>query len=56
MKVYHLFALLFMFNASAFAQQKYDVAAYVWPAYHDEPRFKQEMNIFHDGKGEWEAV
>ena len=37
-------------------QKKYDVAAYVWPAYHNEPRFQKEMNIFHDGKGEWEAV
>lgn len=56
MKLNYLFVFLLVFCASAFAQQKYDVAAYVWPAYHDEPRFKQEMNIFHDGKGEWEAV
>ncbi len=31
---------------------KYDVAAYVWPAYHNEPRWK-ELGIFADGKGEW---
>ena len=34
---------------------KYDVAAYYWPAYHPDPRFK-EINVFPDGKGEWEAV
>jgi hypothetical protein len=34
---------------------KYDVAAYYWPAYHPDPRFK-EINIFPDGKGEWEAI
>jgi hypothetical protein len=41
-----------------FSQQnesKYDVAAYIWPAYQDDPRFK-EMNVFPDGKGEWEAI
>ena len=39
------------------AQQSthYDVAAYVWPAYHPDPRFK-DMGVFKDGKGEWEAV
>lgn len=34
---------------------KYDVAAYYWPAYHPDPRFK-EINVFPDGKGEWEAI
>ena len=33
----------------------YDVAAYIWPAYHPDPRFK-EIGVFKDGKGEWEAV
>lgn len=33
----------------------YDVAAYIWPAYHDEPRYK-EIGIFPDGVGEWEAI
>ena len=56
-RYYLLFAILFIFGTSVIAQQqKYDVAAYVWPAYHNEPRFQKEMNIFHDGKGEWEAV
>jgi len=36
-------------------KHKYDVAAFVWPAYHDAPRYK-EIGIFKDGKGEWEAV
>ena len=34
---------------------EYDVAAFVWPAYHDDPRFA-EIGIFPDGVGEWEAV
>jgi hypothetical protein len=34
---------------------KYDVAAYVWPAYHPEPRWA-ELGIFADGKGEWQSV
>lgn len=33
----------------------YDVAAYVWPAYHDDARW-HEIGIFPDGKGEWESV
>jgi hypothetical protein len=34
---------------------KYDVAAYYWPAYHPDPRFK-DIHVFPDGKGEWEAI
>lgn len=30
----------------------YDIAAYVWPAYQNAPRWK-ELGIFGDGKGEW---
>lgn len=37
------------------SQRKYDVAAFYWPAYHPDSRFK-EINVFPDGKGEWEAV
>ena len=33
----------------------YDVAAYVWPAYQDEPRWK-ELGIFGDGMGEWQNL
>jgi len=33
----------------------YDVAAYVWPAYHPEPRWA-ELGIFADGKGEWQNL
>ena len=36
-------------------KEKYDVAAFYWPAYHPDPRFK-EINVFPDGKGEWEAI
>jgi hypothetical protein len=33
----------------------YDVAAFYWPAYHPDYRFK-EIKVFPDGKGEWEAI
>ena len=33
----------------------YDVAAFVWPAYHPEPRWA-ELGIFKAGKGEWQNV
>ena len=33
----------------------YDVAAYVWPAYQPEPRWK-ELGIFGDGMGEWQNL
>ena len=34
---------------------RYDVAAYVWPAYQPEPRWA-ELGIFKAGKGEWQNV
>ena len=33
----------------------YDVAAYVWPAYHNDPRYA-ELGLFEQGMGEWEVV
>jgi len=33
----------------------YDVAAFVWPAYQNEPRWS-ELGLFGDGKGEWQNV
>ncbi len=39
---------------SAYAA-KYDVATIVWPAYQDEPRWK-ELGIFNHGCGEWQNV
>ena len=43
-------------SASRGAKKKsYDVAAYIWPAYHNDPRWS-EIGLFPDGKGEWEAV
>lgn len=47
-------AALFM-AASCSRPQKYDVAAYIWPAYHNDPRWA-EIGLFPDGKGEWEAI
>lgn len=35
--------------------RSYDVAAYVRPAYHPEPRWR-ELGIFADGKGEWQSL
>lgn len=34
---------------------EYDLAAYVWPAYQPEPRWK-ELGIFEHGCGEWQNV
>jgi hypothetical protein len=42
-------------NAQSIKQQHYDIAAYVWPAYQPEARFK-DIGVFKDGKGEWEAI
>ena len=36
-------------------KSEYDVAAYVWPAYQNDPRWK-ELGIFGDGVGEWQNV
>ena len=33
--------------------QPYDIAAYYWPAYHDEPRWRRFMP---HGQGEWQTV
>lgn len=33
--------------------QTYDIAAYFWPAYHDEPRWRRFMP---EGVGEWETI
>ena len=35
------------------AVQAYDVAAYYWPAYHDEPRARR---FFPEGIGEWQTL
>src|SRR5665647_1917726 len=33
--------------------QGYDVAAFYWPDYHDDPRLEF---IFYDKKGEWQTI
>ena len=33
--------------------EPYDIAAYYWPAYHDEPRWRRFMPA---GQGEWQTV
>jgi hypothetical protein len=53
-----VFFLLTFFTVSGqnlTRQPAYDVAAFYWPAYHPDSRFK-EINVFPDGKGEWEAI
>ncbi|MDR1859594.1 MAG: glycoside hydrolase family 99-like domain-containing protein, partial [Bacteroidales bacterium] len=42
-------------GCAATPQSGYDVAAFVWPAYFDEPRFR-DIGVFPDGKGEWESI
>lgn len=42
-------------NSGTRGKKAYDVAAYIWPAYHNDPRWG-EIGLFPDGKGEWEAV
>lgn len=34
-------------------RDSYDIAAYYWPAYHDEPRWRRFMP---EGQGEWETI
>ena len=55
MKRIHLVYLFSLCCLGLNAQKKYDIAAYVWPAYFNEPRFA-DIGVFPDGKGEWEAV
>jgi len=54
--VFILFTSIYL-NAqnTVLSKNKYDVAAFYWPAYHPDSRFK-EINVFPDGKGEWEAI
>lgn len=44
-----------MICAVCAAGAEYDLAAYVWPAYQPEPRWK-ELGIFDHGCGEWQNV
>ncbi|WP_310558617.1 glycoside hydrolase family 99-like domain-containing protein [Flavobacterium sp.] len=60
--ILYAFCLVFCFGfQSNIAQKtkqkktKYDVAAFYWPAYHPDSRFK-DIGVFPDGKGEWEAI
>ncbi len=49
------FAFIFLFLALLSARASFDIAVYYWPAYHNEPRWK-ELGIFADGRGEWQNV
>ena len=48
-------AVLALASVGAAHAEKYDIAAYVWPAYQPEPRWG-EMGIYAEGKGEWQNV
>jgi hypothetical protein len=54
-------SLIILFSVCSRGQNKetkssnYDIAAFYWPAYHPDSRFK-DIGVFPDGKGEWEAV
>ncbi|MDR1779565.1 MAG: glycoside hydrolase family 99-like domain-containing protein [Tannerella sp.] len=52
-KIILLFLLSAILLPKAFAQQKYDVAAFVWPSYHPDDRAKI---FWPDGIGEWQTV
>lgn len=52
-KLFYLLATILV--CSCAAPKHYDVAAYIWPAYQDDPRW-QEIGLFGDHKGEWEAI
>ena len=49
------FLLTILLMAGTIITRAYDVAAYIWPAYHDEPRY-QDIGLFPDHKGEWESI
>nr|WP_197486675.1 glycoside hydrolase family 99-like domain-containing protein [Mucilaginibacter sp. L294] len=51
-------SIVFLISVSSLRAQQanhYDVAAYVWPAYQPDARFK-DIGVFKDGKGEWESI
>lgn len=51
--LFAMIAILFSIFIQLPAQQKYDVAAYVWPSYHPDDRAKI---FWPDGIGEWQTV
>ena len=48
-RLFYLFSILVI--SSCTVSKGYDVAAYIWPAYHNDPRW-EEIGLFPDGKGE----
>lgn len=55
MKAIMTFAAVVFSLATSVSAVAYDVAAYIWPAYHPDPRWA-ELGIFKDGKGEWQNL
>ena len=53
MKNIILYSFILLLPTNIFAQQKYDVAAYVWPAYYPDER---AQIFWPDGIGEWQTV
>ena len=54
-KTFLLPLLFILCAATPLFANKYDIAAFVWPAYQAEPRWK-ELGIFSHGTGEWQSV
>jgi len=55
MKRLCILAAALLTAASCTVKSDYDVAAYIWPAFHDDPRWA-EIGLFPEGKGEWESI
>lgn len=54
-RILYLLSVLAVCSCATQTTKTYDVAAFIWPAYQDEPRY-QEIGLFGDHKGEWEAI
>ena len=54
-RILFLLSALAVCSCASQTAKTYDVAAFIWPAYQDEPRY-QEIGLFGDHKGEWEAI
>jgi len=49
-------SILSLSSVVAAAEREYDVAAYVWPSYQNDPRWQKDLGIFKKGIGEWQNV
>jgi len=54
-RIFFTLAVVLSTAVSCKVKSDYDVAAYIWPAFHDDPRWA-EIGLFPEGKGEWESI